>query len=275
MPEIGSTLREARMRARIDITEVEQATKIRAKYLRAIENEEWSLLPGSTFVKSFIREYADYLGLDARSLVEEYKLRYERPSESELRAVSPGLSRDRRGVRGGGSLGGGRGMGGGGSSAPRWVITIVLLAVIVAALFVVGSLGGDDDKDGSTTPTQTQAQQRPQGRRGGQPRRAQQRQQRTAAPTQAGLRIVPTGDVYVCLFDQDGNRMIDGVIYREGQTVPLQRAQAMRLTLGNSNVRLRVNGRAVEVPAASSAVGFEITTGGARALPADQLPICS
>ena len=65
MPEIGSTLREARMRARIDITEVEQATKIRAKYLRALENEEWNLLPGSTFIKSFLREYADYLGLDA------------------------------------------------------------------------------------------------------------------------------------------------------------------------------------------------------------------
>ena len=276
MPEIGSTLREARMRARIDITEVEQATKIRAKYLRAIENEEWGLLPGSTFVKSFIREYADYLGVDARSLVEEYKLRYERPSESELRAVSPGLSRDRRGARGGGGGLGGRGMGGGGGSAPRWVITIALLAVIVAALFVVGSLGGDDDdNDGATTPTQTQAQQRPQGSRRGQQRRSPQRQQRASTPTQAGLRIVPTGDVYVCLFDQDGNRMIDGTIFRAGESVPVQRARSMRLTLGNSNVRLRVNGRAVEVPAASSAVGFEVTTAGARALPADQLPICS
>ena len=47
MPEIGETLREARMRRRIDMTEVEAATKIRAKYLRALENEEWDLLPGS------------------------------------------------------------------------------------------------------------------------------------------------------------------------------------------------------------------------------------
>ena len=96
MPEIGPTLREARMRARIDITEVEQATKIRAKYLRALENEEWSLLPGSTFIKSFLREYADYLGLDSRTLVEEYKLRYERPSEHELTPLAPKLGRDKR-----------------------------------------------------------------------------------------------------------------------------------------------------------------------------------
>ena len=45
MPEIGEMLREARMRRRIDMTEVESATKIRGKYLRALENEEWDLLP--------------------------------------------------------------------------------------------------------------------------------------------------------------------------------------------------------------------------------------
>ena len=70
MAEIGETLREARMRRRIDMTEVETATKIRGKYLRALENEEWDLLPGPTFVKTFLRTYADYLGLDARNLVE-------------------------------------------------------------------------------------------------------------------------------------------------------------------------------------------------------------
>src|ERR671923_318039 len=84
MPEIGETLREARMRRRIDMTEVETATKIRGKYLRALENEEWELLPGPTFVKSFLRTYAEYLGLDARLLVEEYRQRYERPAPQEL-----------------------------------------------------------------------------------------------------------------------------------------------------------------------------------------------
>ena len=87
MPEIGDQLRETRMRNRIDITEVEAATKIRAKYLRALENEEWDLLPGPTFVKTFLRTYADYLGLDARNLVEEYRARYERPSAAGADAV--------------------------------------------------------------------------------------------------------------------------------------------------------------------------------------------
>src|SRR3981189_431846 len=71
MPEIGATLREARMRARIDVSEIEAQTKIRAKYLRALENEEWGLLPGPTFVKSFLRTYAQALDLDGRALVGE------------------------------------------------------------------------------------------------------------------------------------------------------------------------------------------------------------
>ena len=84
MAEIGQTLRETRLRNRVDITEVEAGTKIRAKYLRALENEEWDLLPGPTFVKTFLRSYADYLGLDSRLLVEEYKQRFERPGPQDM-----------------------------------------------------------------------------------------------------------------------------------------------------------------------------------------------
>src|SRR6476660_10462456 len=94
MADIGTTLREARMRARIDMTEVEARTKIRAKYLRAIENEEWDLLPGPVYVKSFLRTYGHFLGVDSRLLVDEFKRRYERPAEQDLRPLSS-LIRDR------------------------------------------------------------------------------------------------------------------------------------------------------------------------------------
>src|SRR5579875_2073705 len=94
MADIGATLREARLRARIDINEVETRTKIRAKYLRALENEEWDLLPGDVYVRSFLRTYSDFLGLDSRQILDEYKRRYERPSDHELRPITP-RSRDR------------------------------------------------------------------------------------------------------------------------------------------------------------------------------------
>src|ERR1700759_1298707 len=96
MPEIGETLRETRMRRRIDMTEVEAATKIRAKYLRALENEDWGLLPGPTVVKTFLRTYAEYLDLDPRLLVEEYRQRYERPTTQELTPWRAGGRTQRR-----------------------------------------------------------------------------------------------------------------------------------------------------------------------------------
>src|SRR5512145_1618566 len=89
MADIGSLLRETRIRIKIDITTVEDATKIRAKYLRALENEEWGLLPGPTYVKTFLRTYAQFLGLDPHLLVEEYSARFEEPEELEVAAFAP------------------------------------------------------------------------------------------------------------------------------------------------------------------------------------------
>src|ERR1700690_1887105 len=96
MTEIGGMLREARMREHRDIAEFEARTKIRAKYLRALEDEEWALLPGYTFAKAFLRTYADMLGLDGRLLVDEFKRQYQDPSEVELAPVLPARGGGRR-----------------------------------------------------------------------------------------------------------------------------------------------------------------------------------
>ncbi len=76
MFEIGTSLREARLRQGLDFAEVELATKIRAKYLRALEDEDFDVLPAQTYVKGFLRSYADYLGLDGQLYVDEYNSRY-------------------------------------------------------------------------------------------------------------------------------------------------------------------------------------------------------
>src|SRR5262245_6232753 len=76
MFEIGSSLREARLRQGLDFPEVEQATKIRGKYLRALEDEQFHQLPAQTYVKGFLRSYAEYLGLDGQLYVDEFNSRY-------------------------------------------------------------------------------------------------------------------------------------------------------------------------------------------------------
>ena len=83
MPPIGETLREARLRQKLGIADVEERTKIRAKYLRALENEEWNALPGPTFVKTFLRTYAEVVGVDPHLLVEEYRTVHDTGEEIE------------------------------------------------------------------------------------------------------------------------------------------------------------------------------------------------
>ncbi len=198
------------MRARIDITEVETRTKIRAKYLRAIENEEWDLLPGPVYAKSFLRTYGDFLGLDSRLLVDEFRRRYEDPSDHDLRPLST-LGREReRSARG--------------PLLPAWAVIGLVLVAVVAALAVVGA-----NSNKPTSPTGTHAKTTGH-------RRHHRHRPRPAPATTAKLQLIPTGTVYVCLVDGNGTKLIDEKTFTAGQTVPPETAPKLLLTLGNAAV---------------------------------------
>ena len=83
MFEIGNSLREARLRQSLELSDVERATKIRPKYLRALEDEQFELLPAQTYVKGFLNTYAEFLGLDGQLYVDEYNSRYVTREEEE------------------------------------------------------------------------------------------------------------------------------------------------------------------------------------------------
>src|ERR1700737_2373195 len=174
MTDIGSTLREARMRARIDISEVEARTKIRAKYLRAIENEEWDLLPGQVYVKSFLRTYGDFLGVDSRMLIEEFKRRYERPTDSDVRRITP-LGRERERPRG--------------PRLPSWAPIGLVLVALVVVLYIVGS---NATKTSNAPPTGVRAKG---GHHHATNPTAPAPAPVAAAPTTAKLELVPTGQL--------------------------------------------------------------------------------
>jgi cytoskeletal protein RodZ len=83
MFEIGSTLRQARERRRLGLDQAEAETKIRARYIRALEEEQFDLLPGPAYVKGFLRTYAEHLGLDGTLFVDEYNSRFSDPYRDE------------------------------------------------------------------------------------------------------------------------------------------------------------------------------------------------
>lgn len=255
MPDIGATLREARMRARIDVSEIEAQTKIRAKYLRALENEEWDLLPGPTFVKSFLRTYAQALGLDSKAILEEYRRNYEEPSELERSdfAQQPIASTTRlrmRPPRPGPSRG--------------YVLAFAGVCVLIV-LLILGLLSGGHSP--SKPANRTTASKRPAHR--------SLRASRTlVVPALASLKLEPSAEVYVCLVG-DGRKRIPGLTLLPGNPTRTYHARRFELTLGNNAVTLIIDGRAQTVPASSRAIGYEITRAGSRSLAPSQQPTCA
>jgi hypothetical protein len=147
--EIGNSLREARLRQTLDFPEIEQATKIRGKYLRALEDEQFDVLPAQTYVKGFLRSYAEYLGLDGQLYVDEYNSRFvvgeeESPARPRRSAPPP------RGVQ----------------VQSRVVLLTLLGIAAVTALVIVAWTRGEPQKKepvglGSAGPQKPAVTQRP------------------------------------------------------------------------------------------------------------------
>jgi cytoskeleton protein RodZ len=258
MAEIGSTLREARIRARIDMSEVEARTKIRAKYLRAIENEEWDLLPGPVYAKSFLRTYGDYLGLDSRMLVEEFKRRYERPLDHEVRPVAP-ASRDRRRER---------------PRMPPWAPVGIAIVAIVVLLYIVGIVVPGGTSTTASRHHRRAHRVRPRRHLLTTPARTTPARTTPARPPTVTLQLVPTGTVYVCLVNGRGVKLIDERTFTAGETIPTETARRLLLTLGRAAVQMRVNGQPYTVAPSPNAIRLEITPSGVTPIPLSEPPTC-
>ncbi len=265
MPSIGPTLRDARLRAHIDMAEVETRTKIRAKYLRAIENEEWDLLPGPVYVKSFLRTYGDYLGLDSRMLVEEFKQRYERPPDHELQPIAP-LRRERERERERERRGRRR------FAPPPWALIGAVLVAIAIVLYIVG-INSSKPNSNQTAGIHSRSHHKSHHTTTTPPKTtttATKHPFRTVT-----LKLVPTAPVYVCLVNGAGKKLISGVTYNPGQTIPTETAREFYLTLGNASVQMRVNGKPVTVSHSSTPLGYRIRPRGTSTLPATSQPTCT
>src|SRR4029450_7602528 len=160
MFEIGNSLREARLRQQLDFAELEQQTKIRSKYLQALEDEHFDVLPAPTYVKGFLRNYADALGLEGQLYVDEYNSRFVTGEEE-----NPLRPRDYQRRRRPQSLG------------PRFqtrAVVLVLAAIAVIVVLVIGAakFGSNDNPKvqglnttGPSGPRQrNRTPQRPTGR---------------------------------------------------------------------------------------------------------------
>ncbi len=138
---IGPALRSAREKRGLSLEEVEQATKIRPRYLEGLEREDYSMLPAPIYVRGFLKTYATFLSLDGEALSETLRETQSGVQETQTDHIHEGNPEDPSGS--GEPLPHARalsGTGGGTSSmvVPFFAIAGVLLLVLVGVLYFVG-----------------------------------------------------------------------------------------------------------------------------------------
>ena len=224
MFEIGNSLREARLRQGLDFPEIEQATKIRGKYLRALEEEQFEMLPAQTYVKGFLRSYADYLGLDGQLYVDEFNSRYVRGEfeDEQEPAYRPRVS--------------GAG-GGGGFQGKAVLLTVAVIAGLTVFVFAAWMWGGNGNKE--VLPLNPPPPAKPK-----QPK-----------PTARLVASGVAGGSYIVV--RRGSRTSKPIYSGTLENGKRQRFEGRRLWIyvyAPANLRLRLNGRARVVPGAGTGV---------------------
>jgi transcriptional regulator with XRE-family HTH domain len=253
---VGSKLREARTRRKLSLGEVEAATKIRGRYLQALENDEWEQLPGDTYTRAFIRTYGRFLGLDGERLAEEQRQSSgaARPGDRLPRVEPRPRPTSRRRAEGGIGV------------SPRGVAAIVT-GLVVAALVAIGlSTGGGSGGGGTGQERRAKAK----GSGGGEHRQGR------PAPAGRSLMLAAKEEVWVCLLNGKGNPLLDGVILAAGESEGPFRSDSFTVALGNGAVTMTVDGKQQNLPEPSSPIGFAVPAGGpVRELPEGERPTCA
>ena len=223
MFEIGNSLREARLRQGLDFFEIEQSTKIRGKYLRALEDEQFEVLPAQTYVKGFLRSYADHLGLDGQLYVDEFNSRYVRgelEEEEEQRPLKPRVARPGRG---------------GAFQNKAVLITLVAIAGLTIFVFVAWISGGPGDQN-----TVLSVNTKPKKK----------------APPKPTARLVAKGvkgGAYVVVYrgTRTGKPIYEGTL-ESGQGHRFVGHHLWVYVFAPANLRLKLNGRSRVVPGAGT-----------------------
>jgi cytoskeleton protein RodZ len=238
MFEIGSSLRAARMRQELELSQAERDTRIRAKYLRALEDERFDVLPGPAYTKGFLRTYADYLGLDAQPFVDEYNTRFA-PEEEEPEPPPQLRIRRRR------------------FAVAPWLLLVAALAASIAVL--AWGLSGKGSHHASPAPSTAQRRTTT--------RAALPAAPRTATQPQTVARIVLVARRGRCWLSIHLGSATGRLVYQrtleQGRTARFVSTRLWIRIGAPWNLDATLNGKAVQLPASTGDV--VVTSAGLRA----------
>jgi hypothetical protein len=226
MFELGTSLREARRRRGLELDAVQRATRIRRRYLEAMEEEQFELLPGVAYARGFLREYAELLGLDGNLYVQEYNERFAPQEDAAIAPVPERAGTRRRSLLPTLAVGG-----------------LVVIAIVVA--LAAWQLGGGSSNT-ATPPTVTTTP--PPA-----PRQRPKPKPKPPAPPPKPSRLVlaaARGDCWIAVrLGSAAGKVVYENVLRSGERVVFGLARPLWVRVGDGhNVDALVNGKPFELP---------------------------
>lgn len=209
---IGGLLSAARRRKGDSVEDVERATKIRARFLRALEDDDFAAIPGDVYARGFIKSYAKYLGLDPEPLIQQYKKEYDHPIKLDIRRQAKPLEERKTGW------------------SRRFAMTIAVVVSLLALLYW-----------GATASKQT-AEKEMRSHNEVDPKAPAMRQKSsstaspttTAKPSGVNISATATADEGCWLsVVADGQQVFEGTL-QKGQTQEFRAAKSLTLYIGNA-----------------------------------------
>jgi cytoskeleton protein RodZ len=280
---IGDTLYEARTRRAVDLDEVHAATGIRPRYLRAIEQEDWDALPEEFYARSFIRKYAEFLGVDPGPLVDEYRRQRGTAGGVGDAPTSPFARTNSRRAE---ALRRRRAR----QAVYAWIgAAAVAVAIVVVIVLLASSGGGGGAKVGSGGGGggggQSGAGTGSGGKHGG---AAHGGGGKGGAGTGKGgksgagagggavnLKIEPTAEVWACVLDAEGKPLVDGATLAAGETSGPFHSRSYTAAFGNGSIDVWIDGKRAKTPATPNPIGFTVDRHGkVHQLPEGERPSC-
>lgn len=145
--QIGAILEKKRLEKGLSLKEVEQATKIRTRYLEGLEREDPTSLPDPVYARGFLKTYANFLGLDGEQLSREF-----RDHRAPRRERQPGYERLQKGefdqpLINPGGVDDAERSGVSGATILTIVLAVLVLALVIGTLYYVGSRSTVDSSD--------------------------------------------------------------------------------------------------------------------------------
>ncbi|WP_372869262.1 helix-turn-helix domain-containing protein [Planomicrobium okeanokoites] len=272
--EMGTRLKEARIAKGYSLEDLQDVTKIQKRYLAGIEEGNYSMMPGQFYVRAFIKQYADAVGLNADELLEQHKSEMPETTKEQVSKPMAAPARSRRQSMSKSSSGRIN------EKMPMIIVALFIVLIIFVMWFFYNMLAENDPTDEATEnddglqyeapsensppPTEEEepaedeaAEEQPEEEEPAEPEteisvtgtEGQTTTYQWTGPAERELVIDVSGPSWVGATDENGENLMTAATMQAGQseTLDVSEASQIRLRLGAApNVELSLNGEPIE-----------------------------